>query len=238
MILYVNGDSHAAAAEAVNPCAFAEDDCNHRLLGRAPHPENLAVSWAKRLSQALKSSLHCDAESASSNQRILRTTRNWIQQHKSWSNEILMIIQWSTWEREEWLIDGVYYQINASGQDDVPQSHRERYRDWVRSVDWPQVTQQAHTDISQFHRELKDLGIRHIFFNGNNHFGRIAKTQRLDWQRNYIAPYDPDATFDQWLRHNRFDTVSPKSWHFGAEAHAAWHRFMLQYIVANKFMES
>ena len=26
MILYVNGDSHTAAAEAVNPYAFAEDD--------------------------------------------------------------------------------------------------------------------------------------------------------------------------------------------------------------------
>jgi hypothetical protein len=44
MILYVNGDSHTAAAEAVNPHAFAEDDSALFYLGRAPHPENLAVS--------------------------------------------------------------------------------------------------------------------------------------------------------------------------------------------------
>jgi len=32
MILYVNGDSHTAAAEAVNPHAFAEDDRNLQYL--------------------------------------------------------------------------------------------------------------------------------------------------------------------------------------------------------------
>ena len=44
MILYVNGDSHTAGAEAVNPYAFAEDDPNLTHLGRLPHPDNLAVS--------------------------------------------------------------------------------------------------------------------------------------------------------------------------------------------------
>ena len=69
MILYVNGDSHTAGAEAVNPHAFAEDDGKLFYLGRAPHPDNLAVSWGKLLSLSLSSSFHCDAESASSNAR-------------------------------------------------------------------------------------------------------------------------------------------------------------------------
>ena len=43
MMLYVNGDSHTAGAEAVNSHAFAEDDPDLFYLGRAPHPENLAV---------------------------------------------------------------------------------------------------------------------------------------------------------------------------------------------------
>ena len=50
MILYANGDSHTAAAEAVNSYAFAEDDRNLVHLGRLPHPTNLAVSWGKKLS--------------------------------------------------------------------------------------------------------------------------------------------------------------------------------------------
>ena len=53
MILYVNGDSHAAGAEAVNPHAFAEDDPELYYLGRLPHPENLQVTWGKLLSLAL-----------------------------------------------------------------------------------------------------------------------------------------------------------------------------------------
>ena len=42
MILYVNGDSHTAAAEAVNPHAWAMDDGELFYMGRAPHPANLA----------------------------------------------------------------------------------------------------------------------------------------------------------------------------------------------------
>ena len=100
MILYVNGDSHTAAAEAVNVHAFAEDDPQYFYLGRAPHPDNLQVSWGKLLSLALQAGFHCAAESASSNNRIIRTTREWLTTIKD-QGEILIIIQWSTWEREE-----------------------------------------------------------------------------------------------------------------------------------------
>jgi len=232
----VNGDSHAAAAEAVNSHAFAEDDPALFYMGRVPHPDNLAVSWCRKVSDALKSVLHCDAESASSNQRIMRTTRDWIEKNKPWLSETVMIIQWSTWERQEWLIDGTYYQINASGIDDVPVSHQEQYKQFVATVDWTQVTEQAHQDIWNFHIELQELGIKHVFFNGNNHFAEISLDQRHDWGASYIGPYDAQMTWDQWLRRNGHETVSPNSWHFGEAAHGAWARFMLQYIVDNKLI--
>ena len=153
MLLYVNGDSHAAAAEAVNPHAFAEDDSEFFYMGRVPHPANLAVSWSMLLSLAVKATLINAAESASSNTRIMRTTREWLAAHPR--SEKLVVIQWSTWEREEWLIDDVYYQINASGIDVVPESHQQRYKEFVVSVDWQQKTQQAHDEIWAFHCELK-----------------------------------------------------------------------------------
>ena len=34
---------------------------------------------------------------------------------------MVIVMQWSTWEREEWLHNGIYYQVGASGIDDVPQ---------------------------------------------------------------------------------------------------------------------
>lgn len=229
MKLYINGDSHTAAAEAVNPHAFAEDDPSYFYLGRAPHPENAAVSWGRTLASTIKAVLHNDSESASSNQRILRTTRAWIQQNQAWLPETVIIVQWSTWERQEWLIDGQYYQINASGIDHVPQSHQQQYQQFVSQVDWKQCTKQMHQEIYRFHQELDALRVRHIFFNGNNHFQSIMAEDRLDWKTHYISPYDPAMTYDAWLRNNGYQTVSPESWHFGAAAHGAWAKFVLQY---------
>ena len=233
MILYVNGDSHTAAAEAVTPHAFAEDDGQYFYMGRAPHPDNLAVSWGKLLSLALRSSFHCEAESASSNTRIIRTTREWLQKQTSYNN-ILIIIQWSTWEREEWEHKGIYYQVNASGVDHVPQEMQEKYKHYVIGVDWKQKTDDAHREIWEFHKELEAQGIKHIFFNGNNNFSAIK--EQKDWGNSYIGPYDPNKTFDTVIRTGGFDTVAPNSWHFGKDAHSFFHRFMLQYIITNKFI--
>ena len=234
MILYVNGDSHTAAAEAVTPHAFAMDDGKLFYMGRAPHPENIAVSWGKLLSLSLRSSFHCDAESASSNTRILRTTRKWIADQQRYLKDVLIIIQWSTWEREEWLIDDVYYQINASGTDDIPESHRQQYKEYVVNIDWAEKTHQAHDEIWKFHEELTAQGIKHIFFNGNNDFSKI-KTKK-NWHKCYIDPYDPKMTFNAIIQKQNIQTVAPNSWHFGREGHSFFHRFVLQYIIDNKFM--
>ncbi len=77
MILYVNGCSHTAAAEAAVDAAFAVDD-GQNGIDRRPHPANLAVSWCTKLAQHLGIEMYCAAESASSNDRMIRTTRDWI----------------------------------------------------------------------------------------------------------------------------------------------------------------
>lgn len=233
MILFVNGDSHTAAAEAVNSYAFAEDDPHLAYLGRSPHPDNIAVSWSRRLADSLKTGLHCLAESGSSNARILRTTRNWLnQQHNH--NTTLIIIQWSTWEREEWLHDGAYLQVGASGTDHVPPDLHETYRHFVSSMDWNSRTEQAHQDIWQLHIELKARRVKHIFFNGNNDFSKIINRQ--DWGNSYIGPYDPHMTYDQIIKSQGISTVSPNSWHFGRDGHGYFHRFILDYITHNQFV--
>lgn len=236
MILYVNGDSHTAAAEAVNPYAFAEDDPNLTHLKRLPHPDNLQVSWGRVLADIIKAGFKCDAESAASNTRILRTTRDWLAQAPLANTQVMVIIQWSTWEREEWLIDGEYYQVNGSGIDQVPAGWEDRYKQWIVDIDWANVTKKAHEQIWQLHQELEDLKIPHIFFNGNNNFKKIPEHQRHDWGGSYIMPYTISGTYDHWLKSQGHQTVSPDSWHFGREAHAAWARFMLQYIIQNQLL--
>jgi len=232
MILYVNGDSHTAGAEAVNNYAFAHDDPRFIHLGRLPHPENLTHSWGKLLSLSLNAGFHCDAESASANTRILRTTRAWLETNTN--PDKLVVIQWSTWEREEWLIDGIYYQVNGSGIDIVPPAYQEQYRNYIINLDWQQKTQEAHDQIWQFHQELKDQNIPHVFFNGNNDFSKIL--DQKDWGSNYINPYDPSSTYDAIIRSAGIETVSPNSYHFGRDGHARWFRYMLDYIVKNQFV--
>lgn len=235
MILYVNGDSHTAAAEAVNQHAFAEDDSKYFYMGRAPHPDNLQVSWGKLLSLSLQAGLKCDAESASSNSRIIRTTREWIDTIQN-QEEILVIIQWSTWEREEWYDpeSTQYIQVNASGKDMVPQAMQEKYRQYILGIDWQTKTEEAHNQIWAFHKELEDKGIQHIFFNGNTDFSKIKDQQ--DWNMCYVAPYDPTMTFDAIVRKQGIETVAPDSYHFGKDGHSFFNRFMLQYIITNKFI--
>ena len=211
------------------------DDGELFYMGRAPHPANLSASWGKLLSLALRAGFHCGAESASSNDRIIRTTREWLST-QGYDSDLLVIIQWSTWEREEWYNedDNQYYQVNASGIDNVPAKWHTRYKEYVASVDWTTKTQQAHDDIWAFHQELESQGIKHIFFNGNNDFSQISN-QKI-WGTSYIDPYDPKGTFSARIQQADIQTVAPNSWHFGKDGHSFWNRFMLQYIIDNQLI--
>ena len=233
MILYVNGDSHTAAAEAVNPHCFAEDDGNLYLLGRHPHPANLAVSWGQQLAKLMNAELYCDAESAASNARIMRTTRDWIRKNYNRLDRTVMVIQWSTWEREEWLIGNEYFQVNSSGIDDIPAAYQQKYKEFVADIDWDTKTREWHETIWQFHLELESAGIKHIFFNGNNDFAKI--TDRKEWGISYVEPYDPDSTFNAVIS-KKCDTVSPTSWHYGPDGHRVWAQYLTKYIVTNKIV--
>jgi hypothetical protein len=228
MILYVNGDSHAAAAEAVVPHSWAKDDGFFWGLGRRPHPENERASFGCEIANQLYAILQCDAQAGCSNTRIMRTTRDWIRDNPNAVKDTFMIVQWTTWEREEWWHEGHDFQVNASGIDDVPKVLQERYKQFVVNIDWAECRQRAHEEIWAFHNELKNQDVRHLMFNGNNHFGDIVN--QYDWGTSYMHPYSAEMTYDSVLRSNDFKTVNPKSWHFGADAHCFWGNYLLQYM--------
>jgi hypothetical protein len=166
MILYANGCSHTAAAEAVLPYGFAEDDGKLYHLGRRPHPVNLEASWCTHLTRDLGMTLYCDAETASSNDRIIRTTKEWIANNPEQLNNVFMVLQWTTWEREEWLHNGTWYQVNASGVDWVPKELQQKYKQFVVDVDWATKTQECHEKIWTLHTELQRSNIPHLFYSG------------------------------------------------------------------------
>lgn len=248
MLLYINGDSHAAGTEAGNRYSWAMDDPNLYDLGRRPHPDNEAVSFGARLGERLGVARINDSQAGCGNGRIRRTTWDWIKKHPGLLNRVFMLIQWSTWEREEWFYEGEYWQVNASGVDEVPRALQQRYKEFVVGVDWVECTRREHQEIWQFHQELSRLGIRHVMFNANSHFGGyhevdrrmvpiISLDHRQDWQGCYINPYDQKGTYNAILSQNGFQHVTPGYYHFGKDAHCFWAEFLLQYMKDHQLLE-
>lgn len=248
MIVYVNGDSHSAGAEIANPHCFAQDDPLYWALGRQPHPDNLKLSYGCLIANELGAILTCDAESAASNDRIMRTTWPRIESVQGGfvqEKPDLVIIGWSTWEREEWLHNNIHYQVTASGTDTVPRELQQRYREWV--VDQTHVTRERkllgwHDQIWRLHQALENKNIPHIFFNTYSDFANIRSRQittdttkvvpnEHDWGLNYVGPYDSNLTYYNWCIQKGFKTVNGNSYHFGADAHQAWAEFLMQYYV-------
>ena len=234
MILYANGCSHTAAAEAVVPECFAVDDGRHGI-DRSPHPQNLAASWCAHVAKNLGMHLVCDAESGGSNPRIIRTTRCWLESNPDIWLDTLVIIQWTTWEREEWLHKDIWYQVNASGLDWVPSELQERYKRFVIDVDWAAAAQRCHDQAWQLHQWLLDRQIRHLFFNGHGSFGSIQN--QLDWGHFYMYPYQAQMSYHAWLIQNGARFARPNSNHFDAASHRLWAENVLQYIHHNQILD-
>jgi hypothetical protein len=244
MKIYVNGDSHSAGAEAAHTAAFAEDDPKYRGLGRMPHPDNLEVSYGRQLANRLGAKLVCDAESASSNARIIRTTLSYLlnDDNALFNKPDLVIIGWATWEREEWWDDATQtsWQVNAGGiGHDWPESIKSKYKQWVIDQMEPETINtklgQIHEVLYQLHETLNTLGISHIFFNTYLDFSHLDNIgiDRHDWGGSYINPYDPEYTYFNWCKAQGFKTATPSSYHFKADAHAAWADFLYAHYVQN-----
>ena len=236
MILYANGCSHTAAAEAVVPDVFAIDDGKNGI-DRRPHPINLAASWCSHVAKSLGAHLICQAESGGSNTRILRTTREWIATNPDKLKDTVMMLQWTTWEREEWLHNDTWYQVNASGLDWVPDELKQRYKEYIVSVDWAVKTNQAHQEIWQLHQELLNQNIRHLFFSGHSTFSDIHKVDQKDWQKYYIDPYVSTGSYHSWLTENGGSYANRQSYHFDAKSHRLWAEHVLQYVNRNQILD-
>ena len=209
MILYVNGDSHS------------------RGVGVQIH-ESYPVIIAKEFGLDIVN----EAQSGASNARILRTSKEYL---TSQQTPDLIVIGWSTWEREEWQYENTYYNVNSSGHDPLPKILEHSYKKWVieqtpgilnkKSLHW-------HKEIFQFHKELLQKNIKHIFFNCMYNFFQIE--DKLDWDMNFIGPYDNDSSYYWWLTQQGYE--SDKWYHFRASGHQAWGNRLISYIKEHKLL--
>lgn len=223
-MIYINGDSHSAGAELVNGFCFAEDDPRYLAWGRRAHPECIPHTFGYKLANSLNQPFFCDAESASSNDRILRTTRKFISETKN-KRDLFVIIGWSTFEREEWLWGEDYLQVTASGTDAVPDEWQQRYKDWVIAQTPQELARKRDywaDTIYDFHKELQQQEIKHLFFNSYSAFDLSKYT----WDGCFVS-----ETYTDYLTSNGYQTVAPDSYHFGKDAHIAWYKVLQKLVL-------
>jgi hypothetical protein len=149
MMLYVNGDSHSYGSGIESPNKFSDI-----------------------VAQEFTYDIVNDATAGASNQRILRTTYDYLKSR----NPNLVLIGWSSWEREEWNHQEQYYNVNSSGHDELPDELQTYYKEWVTQQTQETLnikSQQWHNQIYQLHQELEQKNINHLFFNCMYNFFNI-----------------------------------------------------------------
>lgn len=210
MILYVNGDSHSAGHDAGGP----------------------QYSYGRHLADALGMDFVCDAVPGCSNDSIISRTMKYLEHNQP----DLLIIGWSTWERETWWYYDQAYHITASGTDTVHPELVDKYKQWVIDSCSPEfqnrVEERNHRNIWALHEVLKDRNIKHLFFNCYSHFFYTTahNKPRYNWGNNYVDPYDQNYTYYYWLENNGYTPSNPRFYHYGPDAHQAWAEFLLPHI--------
>lgn len=79
-------------------------------------------------------------------------------------------------------------------------------------------------EVQQLHKDMLEKGIKHLFFNVENALPKA----KFNWAHNYIHPYDQANTFVTWNEAIGFARVHNEF--YGVDAHAAWARYILQYL--------
>jgi len=204
--LYVNGCSHSAGVGC----------------------ESLANSWPNQLATNLGYDLINHAISGASNQRIIRTTREWLR-YLSPTQSNFLVLALTSWERQEWFHQGEFYQINSSGHDVLPAPLQQQYKNYINSIgddSFVRGAQETQKQLIQLAVECRRRNIDYLFFNS---FMMISSTLAVDtWGHRYMSPYDNELNYYCYLERQGFKP--DKHLHFGDNAQTAWAQVLQDYI--------
>jgi len=213
VILYVNGDSNSAGAECTD---------NDKI-------------WPVILAKKLECKLINEAKGGASNPRIMRVSSNALA--KSDRNTIA-VIGWTSWEREEWVYNNQYFDVNAGGHDVLPLALQERYKQWVINQgpeEQIRKSKSIHEQIHRLHRSLKDRRIPHLFFNALMPFQhKLEDPQHNNWNNNYLGPYNNNLSY-YWYLKNQGWTPTDNN-HYTEDAQAVWADILYNYIQENNLL--
>lgn len=278
--LYVNGCSWCAGNELDQDPAFdllleqrnwhkqdAQDDLNWNIVDSQGNIVSRyedhydEFTWAGRLKNraAAKFFLN-DAQGGGSNQRILRTTLDYVKSLKTqgYSNT-LIVIGWTTSGREEIYVDGTWQRWNTNQKFSTTVDRVEiTNEDYIRRLDQFQedyigLVYNDQAQIVEYFNSvylldnlLSHLGIRHFFFNALPAWweGGEYKTdcdvekvfeKDLAWHENTANILHYRDSFMHYV--NRNNLTVGKYLHPLAQAHESWANYIWQEMVDRKIID-
>jgi|TARA_R110001632_G_C11197077_1_gene402782 hypothetical protein len=188
-------------------------------------------SYVNIIGEELASKFVNQAQGGCSNAGIIRRTRNYLKH----TTPDLVIIGWSTWEREEWKYKDQYYNVNSSGYDRLPDELQERYKQWVTKQTQKTLNKKSkywHTEIYKLHQILERELIPHVFFNCMYNF--FNARSHYPWNNCYIGPYDNDLSYYHWLKAQ--GATADEGYHYKTDGHQMWAKRVINYIKENKLL--
>lgn len=164
-----------------------------------------------------------ESQIGASNQYILRTSQNFLDNNKPG----LVIIGWTTWEREEWEFNGQFYNVNSSGHDQLPAELELKYKNWVLKQDSKTLatkSQYWHDKIWHFHQSLSN--IPHVFFNCMYNF--FGVNDEHNWNNKFVGPYNNSLSYYWYLKNCGYQ--ADDWYHYGTDGHARWAKLLIDHI--------
>ena len=230
MILYVNGDSHAAGTDIHLEDFFDQHQTKIN---------NLKKSFGYLLAEKLGYKFVSDAEAGASNDRIYRTTKQYLEKN---SQNVFVLIGWSTTDRKEFLINNKYQSFAPGFRTNDPVLLKE-FKKYMLSLDYDTLIKQNHKwhkKIYNFHKELEEKNIPHLFFNTygvfNNDDDPSYDKIHYDWNQKMIGAYNEDETYYGWLKNKGHKTVRKDNYHYGSDAHQHWAERLNKWLTQHQMV--
>lgn len=242
-ILYVNGCSHSCGAEI-------------SYVGSMREPKDLETCWAGQLADRFNLIHLNDAVSGNSNETILSTSINSIlkllEEHDP--REIMVIIGWSSFERTDFIYDGVRYRFVPGCQEldyfkNWPKVVKKAFDNWIISTDpYNESMNSFSLTYYAMRNFLKLHQLDYYFFNAVNHVHMPAINllheltnyipnhklfNLMQFDNNYLNPFDKESCYYQYMKARYDGHVDGRNHHFLADAQTEWAN-ILQEKIKNK----
>ena len=221
MLIYFNGDSNTSGMELDDPST---------------------QSFSAHLSRKLNANYINHSVPGGSNEMIFRTTYQYLDQCKQQNTRPdLIIIGWTESCREDWFVDGKYMSIDSLGIN-RPVDSEARYQDYfrrTRNMNYRHhVFQFYNAKIFDFHLELQNLGIPHLFFNAIECFNRWEHSDdlvhRFDWGKNFYHPYNQEFAMRHYAIARDYEEITPGWHHFKENFQIVWADLLHEHIISNQ----